>query len=93
MSFLVNLRVKLKDFKKLVHEIGVGEEEEEDDLDDGDADDEEGGRPLRDDPTVTNNMEVIHHSFMPKERSKFSSMSVLDILAFTIELRGKALLV
>ena len=92
--FLINSRVEFKDFKELVHEVGVGEEEEEDDLDDGDADDEEGGRPLRDDPTVTNNMEVIHHSFMPEEISVFStSIPVLDILAFTIGLRGKAWLV
>ena len=74
-----NLRVELEDFKELVHWIGVGEGKKEAYLDDGDADDEEGGRPLWDDPTVPNNVEVIHYSFMPKERSVFStSISELD---------------
>ena len=71
LSPLVHLRVELEDLKEVVHQVGVGEEEEEDDLDDGETDDEEGGRPLWDDATVSNDVECFYNSQVPEKRSVF----------------------
>ena len=75
VDFVSNSRIELEDFEKLCNSLIslVLESKKEADLDNCDADDEEGGRPLRDDPTVPDDVEVIHHSFMPEKRSVFST--------------------